>query len=41
MLLSVPLTMVVKIFLENHEDLRWIAVLLGPSQDPRGAAKPA
>jgi len=28
MLLSVPLTMVVKIMLENTEDLRWIAVLL-------------
>lgn len=31
MLLSVPLTMVVKITLENTEDLRWIAVLLGPA----------
>ncbi len=29
MLLSVPLTMVVKIMLENTEDLQWIAVLLG------------
>jgi predicted PurR-regulated permease PerM len=29
MLLSVPLTMIVKILLENTEDLRWIAVLLG------------
>jgi len=28
-LLSVPLTMIVKIWLENNEDLRWIAVLLG------------
>lgn len=28
MLLAVPLTMVVKIFLENSEDLRWVAVLL-------------
>ena len=27
-LLSVPLTMVVKIFLENTRDLRWVAVLL-------------
>ena len=33
MLLSVPLTMVVKILLENSEDLRWVAVLLGPSGD--------
>lgn len=30
MLLSVPLTMLVKILLEQSEDLRWIAVLLGP-----------
>jgi AI-2 transport protein TqsA len=29
-LLSVPLTMVVKIVLANTEDLRWAAVLLGP-----------
>ncbi len=28
MLLSVPLTMIVKIMLENTEDLRWIAVML-------------
>jgi len=28
MLLSVPLTMIVKISLENSEDLRWVAVLL-------------
>lgn len=28
MLLSVPLTMVVKIMLENTDDLRWVAVLL-------------
>jgi predicted PurR-regulated permease PerM len=31
MLLSVPLTMIAKIMLENTEDLRWVAVLLGPS----------
>ncbi len=36
MLLSVPLTMIVKIMLENTEDLRWVAVLLGA-----GAKKPA
>lgn len=30
-LLSVPLTMVVKIFLENTQDLRWIAILLDKS----------
>jgi AI-2 transport protein TqsA len=29
-LLSVPLTMVVKIIMANTEDLRWAAVLLGP-----------
>ena len=29
MLLSVPLTMVVKIMLENTEDLQWLAVMLG------------
>jgi len=28
MLLSVPLTMIVKIFLENSDDLRWVAVML-------------
>ncbi len=31
MLLSVPLTMVVKILLENTEDLRWVAVMLDTS----------
>ena len=31
MLLSVPLTMIVKIMLENTADLRWIAILLGPA----------
>jgi predicted PurR-regulated permease PerM len=34
MLLSVPLTMVVKISLENTENLRWIAVLLDASPKP-------
>jgi len=40
-LLSVPLTMVVKIMLENTEDLRWMAVLLDkspPQAQPVGAA---
>jgi len=31
MLLSVPLTMTVKIALESHEDSRWLGVLLGSS----------
>jgi len=31
MLLSVPLTMIVKIMLANTEDLRWVAVLLAPN----------
>jgi len=30
-LLAVPLTMVVKIMLENTEDLRWVAILLDKS----------
>jgi predicted PurR-regulated permease PerM len=36
MLLSVPLTMVLKIMLENTEDLRWIAVLLDARPRPAG-----
>ncbi len=40
MLLSVPLTMVAKIVLERTDDLRWIAVLLGPAPpaDPDASA---
>ena len=34
MLLSVPLTMIVKITLENFEQTRWIAVLLGANPEP-------
>ena len=39
MLLSVPLTMIVKILLENTQDLRWVAVLL--ESTPRAQAAPA
>lgn len=35
MLLSVPLTMIVKIMMENTTDLKWIGVLLGPSPHSR------
>ena len=38
MLLSVPLTMILKIALESHEDSRWIGILLGPGG---GATAPA
>lgn len=34
MLLSVPLTMVIKLALETRQDTRWIAVLLGPDIEP-------
>jgi AI-2 transport protein TqsA len=33
MVLSVPLTMVVKILLEHTEDLKWVAILLGSSSE--------
>jgi len=39
MLLSVPLTMVVKIGLESYDDTRWIAVLLGSSDKNRLESK--
>jgi AI-2 transport protein TqsA len=34
MLLALPLTMVIKIALENSTDLRWVAVLMGPAHKP-------
>ena len=39
MLLSLPLTMVLKILLEHSRELAWIAVLLGPSLDERVRAR--
>lgn len=36
MLLSVPLTMVVKILLENSENFQWVAVLLAPARGQDG-----
>jgi len=36
-LLAVPLTMVVKIMLENTEDLRWVAILLDKTPPQMGA----
>jgi predicted PurR-regulated permease PerM len=40
-LLAVPLTMVVKIMLENTEDLRWVAVLLDRQAPPHAGPGPA
>ena len=37
-LLSVPLTMVVKIMLENTKDLKWVAVLLDKNAPPEAVA---
>jgi predicted PurR-regulated permease PerM len=36
MLLSIPLTMAVKILLETSDDTRWVAILLGPPLHERG-----
>jgi predicted PurR-regulated permease PerM len=33
-LLSVPLTVSVKIYCASTEDLAWVAVLLGPAREP-------
>jgi AI-2 transport protein TqsA len=35
MLLSLPLTMVLKILLENSKELAWVGVMLGPAMDQR------
>ena len=40
-LLAVPLTMVVKIMLENTQDLRWVAVLLDKSAPEPAITTPA
>ncbi|MEX0678600.1 MAG: AI-2E family transporter [Pirellulales bacterium] len=40
MLFSVPLTMIVKIVLDNSEDLQWLAILLS-SEAPEKPARPA
>ena len=40
MFLSVPLTMIVKILLEGTEDLKWVAVVLGPG-DPEPITRSA
>ena len=37
MLLSIPLTMVVKIMLEDSEETRWLAILLGAAESPTEA----
>ncbi|MCP4202758.1 MAG: AI-2E family transporter [bacterium] len=38
MILSVPLTMIIKIVLEQSEELRWLAVLMGPAAPMAAAA---
>ncbi len=40
MLLSVPLTMIVKLALETREETRWLAILIGPDIDP-GEKRPS
>jgi AI-2 transport protein TqsA len=39
MILSVPLTMIIKIMLENTDDLRWIGIMLGPAKEQRPRSK--
>jgi AI-2 transport protein TqsA len=40
MLLSLPLTMVIKILLENSRQFAWVAVLMGPAWDQRRSFAP-
>jgi predicted PurR-regulated permease PerM len=40
MLLSVPLTMIIKIGLQNREDTRWVGILLSARAPGKGHAKP-
>jgi predicted PurR-regulated permease PerM len=40
MLLSVPLSIILKIVLENNEDTRWIAILLGSEKSAEAALPP-
>ncbi len=40
-LLSVPLTVAVKIYCASTEDLAWVAVLLGPAREPSPARPPS
>jgi AI-2 transport protein TqsA len=40
MLLSLPLTMVIKILLENSRQFAWVAVLMGPAWDERSSLRP-
>ncbi|MBL4775239.1 MAG: AI-2E family transporter [Mariprofundus sp.] len=37
MLLSVPLTMIVKLALESQQDTQWLGILLGPDVDPNNS----
>jgi len=39
MLLSVPLTMIVKLAMEANEQTRWIAILLGPDVEPQSESE--
>lgn len=40
MFLSVPITMLVKILLENSDDLKWVAILMGSARSLKKAPRP-